>query len=117
MWMNCMDSISSVLAGKEGRGCILAHCMGLGKTLQVSGCTSNLILEREGFDARLKTVVHGAQVVAFVHTVLSFKELGMKTVMIVLPVNVLFNWKEEFEKWQCMSDYKVRIFMLEDVPK
>lgn len=46
MWENCIESVSKVKPGVDGRGCILAHSMDLGKTLQVIGlvrdnlCTS-----------------------------------------------------------------------------
>lgn len=35
MWDACFESLESIAAGHPGGGCILAHCMGLGKTLQV----------------------------------------------------------------------------------
>lgn len=35
MWNACFESVTQIKKGK-GSGCILAHCMGLGKTLQVS---------------------------------------------------------------------------------
>ncbi|KAG0428424.1 hypothetical protein HPB47_024584 [Ixodes persulcatus] len=59
---------------KKGSGCILAHCMGLGKTFQV---------------------------ISFLHTVLNHKECGkiVRTALIVCPYNTVLNWAQEFERW------------------
>ena len=54
----------------QGYGCILAHSMGLGKTLQAIGFT----------DLFLRTT-------------------PSKHVMIVVPVNTLMNWIAEFDRW------------------
>lgn len=35
MWDSCFESVKMATTTRGG-GCILAHCMGLGKTLQVS---------------------------------------------------------------------------------
>lgn len=59
---------------EEGLGCILAHSMGLGKTIQI---------------------------VAFVHTTIKrFEKMGDRPrVLIIVPVNTVTNWRIEFDKW------------------
>jgi len=64
------DEEENVVTLSEGTGCILAHLMGLGKTLQ-----SITIIQ-------------------------AFLASGIgRLAMIICPVNVLTNWKAEFEKW------------------
>lgn len=72
MWNNCFESVQS-LEIDSGSGCILAHCMGLGKTLQV---------------------------ITLVHTVMTH-DLGVNCVLIICPLSVVSNWLREFEKWLC----------------
>ncbi|KAB5536776.1 hypothetical protein PHYPO_G00111240 [Pangasianodon hypophthalmus] len=54
----------------SGFGCILAHSMGLGKTLQV---------------------------ISFIHILL--RHTGARTVLAIVPVNTLQNWLAEFNLW------------------
>ncbi|XP_073717334.1 ATRX chromatin remodeler, like [Misgurnus anguillicaudatus] len=72
MWDCCCESVQSVKSS-PGSGCILAHCMGLGKTLQV---------------------------IAFLHSVLSCRQLPLKRALVVCPLNTVLNWRSEFDKWQ-----------------
>ncbi|KAE8699169.1 Protein CHROMATIN REMODELING 20 [Hibiscus syriacus] len=90
MWENIIQSITKVKSGDKGLGCILAHTMGLGKTFQV---------------------------IAFLYTAMRIVDLGLKTALIVTPVNVLHNWRQEFMKWRPSELKPLRVFMLEDVPR
>ncbi|KAM9849958.1 transcriptional regulator ATRX isoform 2-T2 [Aulostomus maculatus] len=72
MWDCCCESVKKI-EKSSGSGCILAHCMGLGKTLQV---------------------------VAFLHTLLLCEKLDFTTALVVCPLNTVLNWLNEFEKWQ-----------------
>ncbi|XP_033217981.1 transcriptional regulator ATRX homolog isoform X2 [Belonocnema kinseyi] len=71
MWDACFESLERVKNSK-GSGCIIAHCMGLGKTFQI---------------------------VSLVHTLLSHEETKVKTVMVVCPLSTALNWAGEFEMW------------------
>ncbi|XP_015784156.1 transcriptional regulator ATRX homolog isoform X3 [Tetranychus urticae] len=72
LYYSTIESIEKIT--EEGSGCILAHCMGLGKTLQV---------------------------ITFVQTLLSneYTNKQIRTILIAVPVNTLKNWSEEFDKW------------------
>ena len=58
--------------GKLLSGCVLAHCMGLGKTLQV---------------------------IALLAAVMANERVGVSHVLVLVPVNVLINWQKEVTKW------------------
>ncbi|CAL8263387.1 unnamed protein product [Lota lota] len=72
IWDCCCESVKKT-EKSSGSGCILAHCMGLGKTLQV---------------------------VTFLHTMLLCEKLNFSTALVVCPLNTVLNWLNEFEKWQ-----------------
>ncbi|XP_078048145.1 uncharacterized protein LOC144475771 [Augochlora pura] len=71
MWNCCFESLERIKSS-SGSGCILAHYMGLGKCLQV---------------------------IALVHTLLNYKETGIKTIALVCPLNTILNWYDEFKMW------------------
>uniref|UniRef100_A0A8C6MKC6 DNA helicase n=1 Tax=Nothobranchius furzeri TaxID=105023 RepID=A0A8C6MKC6_NOTFU len=79
IWDSCCESVKKANSS-PGSGCILAHCMGLGKTLQV---------------------------VAFLHTVLLSSHLKFRTALVVCPLNTILNWVSEFQKWQDDMEDKV----------
>ncbi|CAH1116535.1 unnamed protein product [Phaedon cochleariae] len=72
MWDACFESLKRATK-TSGSGCILAHCMGLGKTLQVVALTHTLLKNNE--------------------------QTKVNKVMVVCPLNTVLNWKNEFKKW------------------
>ncbi|XP_059062781.1 transcriptional regulator ATRX homolog [Achroia grisella] len=72
MWNACFESVKRIKKDR-GSGCILAHCMGLGKTLQV---------------------------VSLTHTLLAAADLtGVNRVLVVCPLSTVLNWVNEFRIW------------------
>ncbi|KAK4305277.1 hypothetical protein Pmani_022836 [Petrolisthes manimaculis] len=73
MWDATVESVE-MLKSKPGSGCILAHCMGLGKTLQV---------------------------ITYCHTLLTNKKTNryISKIMVCCPVNTVYNWVSEFNNW------------------
>ncbi|XP_043266891.1 transcriptional regulator ATRX-like [Venturia canescens] len=71
MWDACFESLERIKS-TPGSGCILAHCMGLGKSFQV---------------------------VALSHTLLQNEATGIKTIMVVCPLSTVLNWTNEFKIW------------------
>lgn len=72
MWDACFESVAQIKDGKVPGGCILAHCMGLGKTLQT---------------------------ITLTHTVMENSEVNVDRVLVICPVNTVKNWEDEYEKW------------------
>uniref|UniRef100_A0A182VWQ4 Transcriptional regulator ATRX n=1 Tax=Anopheles minimus TaxID=112268 RepID=A0A182VWQ4_9DIPT len=72
MFDACFESLEQMKDSK-GSGCILAHCMGLGKTLQV---------------------------VTLTHTLLANADLtGVERILIVCPLSTVLNWANEYHMW------------------
>ncbi|KRX65952.1 Helicase ARIP4, partial [Trichinella sp. T9] len=71
-----------------GGGCILAHCMGLGKTFQV---------------------------LAFLHTVMKDVDFNVRRVLIVTPINVVLNWRNEISLWLDDHGFDKNIWAMHEV--
>ncbi|XP_016839228.2 transcriptional regulator ATRX homolog [Nasonia vitripennis] len=91
MWESCFETLEQV-KNSEGSGCILAHCMGLGKTFQI---------------------------VTLVHTILVNRDTGVNTVMVVCPMNTILNWVEEFDMWlkHAENNKRIRVYDLTQIKK
>lgn len=91
MWDCCCESLKKTKK-ESGSGCILAHCMGLGKTLQV---------------------------VSFLHAVILNDKLDFSTALVVCPLNTVLNWVNEFDKWQegLEDDEKLEVIELATVKR
>lgn len=101
MWDCCCESVKKTKSS-HGSGCILAHCMGLGKTLQVADIPDILYIPvSPGCSlAQHSFCLSHWQVVTFFHTVLLSDQLTFRTALVVCPLNTVLNWVYEFRKWQ-----------------
>nr|XP_049700819.1 uncharacterized protein LOC110378333 isoform X3 [Helicoverpa armigera] len=90
MWDACFESLAEIEAGRPGGGCILAHCMGLGKTLQV---------------------------LALLHTVLTHPGVNMQRVLVCCPLSTVLNWVDEIHKWIGPVTNEIKVFELSKLKK
>uniref|UniRef100_A0A0N5A7S1 Helicase ARIP4 n=1 Tax=Syphacia muris TaxID=451379 RepID=A0A0N5A7S1_9BILA len=76
MYNNIIESISA-FPNSPGFGCILAHSMGLGKTIQIITFTD-----------------------------IFYRYAGGKKILIIVPINTIQNWRNEYDKWlpDCLSN-------------
>lgn len=69
----CYNDLNVAKTYRElDHGCILAHCMGLGKTFQL---------------------------IALLHTVIRYPQLKTQKILVICPKSTVLNWKAEIEKW------------------
>ncbi|KAH9516920.1 hypothetical protein DERF_007633 [Dermatophagoides farinae] len=85
MFDSTIESVERLKEHAHESGCILAHSMGLGKTLQV---------------------------IAFLHTIMTNLHIRdiIKHVLIIVPLNVAKNWIMEFIKWLEFDSFSITIY-------
>ncbi|XP_063697566.1 transcriptional regulator ATRX-like [Culicoides brevitarsis] len=88
MYNNCYGPIDDI-EKYPGSGCILAHCMGLGKTLQL---------------------------IALLHTIIRYPRLKTNKILVLCPKSTIMNWFEEFERWiaSIKKTRKMKVFCYEE---
>lgn len=87
MYDCCYGSVEGIKK-HPGSGCILAHCMGLGKTLQL---------------------------IALLHTVISCKELKTSRVLVLCPKSTVMNWADEIVRWlEPLNCKNLKVFTFPD---
>lgn len=87
MWDACFETLKQI-DNSTGSGCILAHCMGLGKTLQV---------------------------ITLIHTLMTHSdETKVEKVLIICPLSTVLNWVNEFKIWlrHCQTNKDIEIYEL-----
>ncbi|XP_060649165.1 transcriptional regulator ATRX homolog [Drosophila nasuta] len=72
MWDACFETLKES-EKNSGSGCILAHCMGLGKTLQVVTLSHTLLINT--------------------------RRTGVERVLVISPLSTVNNWAREFVHW------------------
>lgn len=55
--------------------------------------------------------------ISFLYAAMRSVDLGLRTALIVTPVSVLHNWRQEFTKWEPSEMKPLRVAMLEDGPR
>jgi len=73
----------------DGTGCILAHRMGIGKSLQI---------------------------ITLIYTILCNIQINIKTFLIICPPGIIYNWMDEIYKWLKDID-KNEVVKVYDLPK
>lgn len=90
MYNSCYTDLNAKrVSRKKDHGCILAHCMGLGKTLSL---------------------------ISLVHTLINYPKLKTARVLVLCPKSTILNWKTEIENWlqPIKTGRKLQVFTFPD---
>ena len=87
MYANMVETVQKSKES-EGEGCILAHCMGLGKTIQTLAIVQALLCSKDLDWCRR----------VLVSFTLVFRVLFLNF-QVLCPMNTLHNWLRELSEW------------------
>lgn len=88
LWNTVFESVSKTNS-TDGTGCILAHRMGIGKTLQI---------------------------ITLMYTIFCYSQINIKTFLIICPPGIIYNWMDEIYKW--LKDIDIgNVLKVYDLPK
>jgi len=88
LWNTVFETVEKT-NNTEGTGCVLAHRMGIGKTLQI---------------------------ITIIYTILCHTQINIKTFLIICPPGLIYNWMDEIYKW--LKDIDVNeVVKVYDLPK
>jgi transcriptional regulator ATRX len=97
IWDNLVQTLEDFSVDNVGTGAILAHSMGLGKTLQAVAFIHTLLKNNVLREARLNT--------QGLHPI--------KSALVIAPVNTLSNWFSELNKWLPFNEKFNKVINLE----
>jgi len=88
LWNTVFETVEKTNT-TEGTGCILAHRMGIGKTLQI---------------------------IVIIYTIMCHTQINIKTFLIICPPGLIYNWMDEIYKW--LKDIDIdEVVKVYDLPK
>ncbi|XP_029348701.1 transcriptional regulator ATRX homolog [Acyrthosiphon pisum] len=88
LWNTVFETVEKTNT-TEGTGCVLAHRMGIGKTLQI---------------------------ITLMYTLLCHTQINIKTFLIICPSGLVYNWMDEIYKW--LKDVDIdKVVKVYDLPK
>ena len=101
MWDASFESIERI-AKHPGSGCVLAHCMGLGKSLQVVTLVHTVLSNPRCQVLKNYIIRLFVCLKQFFCSNSFFKYFfffKMKRVLVVCPLSTVLNWENEFKTW------------------
>ena len=110
MWDACFESCER-LKEHPGSGCILAHCMGLGKSLQVVTLVNTLLTND---NTRVITSLLNVIVLSPRFIIIVLCIVQVKRALVVCPLSTVLNWVNEFKIW-LPGDLELDVFELSSV--